>query len=369
MNGAWNFTLRDLDAPEALRDAWLDLQGRAEHSFFQSWAWVGTWLGTISDDASPGLIEATYDGRTVALSVLGRHQARRQLMFSRRALLVNESGVPEYDDVMIEHNGLLMERGLERDILPRMVDFLVDGSSAWDELHVSGVDDRQLESYVETSTAKGLLASLRASRPYFYVDLASLRRQQIDYLETLSRNTRYQIRRSMRKYEGRGGLAMRAARDTAQAMEFFSRMRDLHQSTWHARGFKGAFSSDFANAFHERLIESRHEHGEVQLVEASAAGEPFGYLYNFSMDGVVSNYQSGFRYESDPQLKPGLVSHALAIDYNLQAGARTYDFLAGDQRFKRSLSTHEGYMAWLILQREGFWPRLESRLRALRAER
>ena len=51
------------------------------------------------------------------------------------------------------------------------------------------------------------------------------------------------------------------------------------------------------------------------------------------MDGVISNYQSGFLYESDSQLKPGLVSHMLAIDHNLDSGARTYDFLAGDQRF------------------------------------
>jgi CelD/BcsL family acetyltransferase involved in cellulose biosynthesis len=37
---------------------------------------------------------------------------------------------------------------------------------------------------------------------------------------------------------------------------------------------------------------------------------------------------------------------------------KTYDLLMGTQRFKQNLSTHEGKMAWLVLQK----PRMRFRL-------
>jgi CelD/BcsL family acetyltransferase involved in cellulose biosynthesis len=98
------------------------------------------------------------------------------------------------------------------------------------------------------------------------------------------------------------------------------------------------------------------------MVEASAGGTSFGYLYNFVMDGVVYNYQSGFLYESDGRYKPGLVTHALAIQHNVDGGNQTYDLLMGDQRFKRSLAMQEEDMLSLVVRRTRLRLRLEERL-------
>jgi len=49
------------------------------------------------------------------------------------------------------------------------------------------------------------------------------------------------------------------------------------------------------------------------------------------------NYQTGLVLETDARLKPGLVCHALAIEHARAAGADTYDFLAGAQRYKTTL--------------------------------
>ena len=83
--------------------------------------------------------------------------------------------------------------------------------------------------------------------------------------------------------------------------------------------------------------------------------------------GRVYAYQSGFRYSQDNRLKPGLVSHLEAIELNRRLGHEAYDFLAGDARYKRSLSNKSNELLWLVLQRRrmDFW--LENRLRDLKA--
>ena len=67
-----------------------------------------------------------------------------------------------------------------------------------------------------------------------------------------------------------------------------------------------------------------------------------------------------------PKVKPGLVSHCLAIAYNLDQGANIYDFMAGASQYKASLGTEFTHMSWLVLQRNRLSLRLEQRLRSLR---
>jgi CelD/BcsL family acetyltransferase involved in cellulose biosynthesis len=70
---------------------------------------------------------------------------------------------------------------------------------------------------------------------------------------------------------------------------------------------------------------------------------------------VVSFYQSAFVYESDNRLKPGLLTHALAIQALLDGGYGRYDLLAADgpdgSRYKASLATDKGRLAWAVLRR------------------
>jgi CelD/BcsL family acetyltransferase involved in cellulose biosynthesis len=79
----------------------------------------------------------------------------------------------------------------------------------------------------------------------------------------------------------------------------------------------------------------------------------------------VSNYQTGFRYDEDGRFKPGLVSHAQAIQFSVDDDARVYDLLMGDQRFKRSLAKNEAQMMWVVLRRRGPWRNIGAGLRGL----
>ena len=174
-----------------------------------------------------------------------------------------------------------------------------------------------------------------------FVDLASL--GDDDYLRRLGANTRQQIRRSRRLY---GEVSTEIADGAEAAARIWRELEALHQVTWRRRGKPGAFARDFFRAFHERLITERLQRGEIQLLRVAAEGGTIGCLYNFVYRGRVYAYQSGLAYGTDNRLKPGLVAHHEAIEASRRAGRRIYDFLAGGDRYKRSLATGSLNLVW-----------------------
>ena len=84
---------------------------------------------------------------------------------------------------------------------------------------------------------------------------------------------------------------------------------------------------------------------------------------NFVFRGCVYTYHSGFHYDSDGKLKPGPVSHYLAIDHHLRNGAGVYDFMAGEGQHKKSLATHARFLSWSCTQPDLLKFRVENSLR------
>ena len=121
-----------------------------------------------------------------------------------------------------------------------------------------------------------------------------------------------------------------------------------------------AFRHSYFETFHRRMIEDQTGSGVAQMLRMTAGDRVVGYLYNFLYREKVFAYQSGFDIELNA-LKPGYVCHALAIDHYAKLGAKTYDFLAGTNQLKRSLSNEEYPLYWIragrttMRNRIGFW--------------
>ena len=331
---------------------WRDLETRADASFFLSWDWIGCWLR--EGPASPYLIVARHQDRVVAMALLQPSRRRRHGVLRTNALMLNQTGDPEIDIITIEHNGILVDRDFVQTATRACVEFLIhnrraDGGLDWDELHLGGL--AAPESLCSLADQSGLMTWYYAYKPSWVVDLAELRRSGGSYLNALGANTRYQIRRSIRLYEKRGGLSATPARDVDEAMRYFDHMKELHQRYWSSRGQVGSFAYPFFERFHRALIKDCLPKGTVELVMIAAGGEPIGYVYNFVSSNWVCAYLTGFRYEADPKLKPGLVSHHLCIARHLQQGARLYDFLAGNERYKTNLAKPGPDIGYLVLQR------------------
>lgn len=337
--------ITDIADIPALGLLWQDLQTRSQHSFFTSWGWIGSWLAHLPKEIRPQLLHARYNGKTMGLGVLTLRRIRKYKMFPANRLLLHETGNPHYDQLTIEHNGILADKSMSRDVLQKCIEFIGKRKNA-DELLLAGLEENNAVFQVNSAAIQK--AKLTMKQPCYFVDLNKLRSEGKSYLSALSANTRYQIKRCLREFEKQGAIEITVATTRDQAMAFFTDLKELHQAYWRKKGQPGAFANAFFENFHRDLIEARFPHGEIQLVKTAIGSHTIGYLYNFIKDGHVYNYQSGFNYGQDKKLKPGIASHYHAIQHNLAQGAGIYDFLGGDSQYKKNLATASTHLLWAL---------------------
>ena len=293
----------------------------------------------------PVLLEARDGERTLALALFNRRRGLRETLF------LGESGDAVRDLPFVEYNGLLLHRDAPA-TLPAACWRAVRTAPVAGRRRVlsrrvvmSGIDDATLTA---ASAAGPLL--LRRSLPAPSVDLARLRQENRDYLAGLSANARYQLRRSDRAYAALGALVTRRAESVAEAHAFLTEMAVLHQATWRARGRPGAFATPFFARFHRALIECGMPRDEIDLLRVTAGNQLVGILYNLRFRRSSFAYQSGFNYPSaGPHQKPGLTCHHQGIRFSAAQSLNSYDFLAGDDRYKRSLAGGAVQLHWLTL--------------------
>jgi len=303
---------------------WREVEGRAGAvPLFRRWTWVGCLAEDRYDD--PWLVTVAEGGRLCGAALFNRRS---------RTLWLGESGTAEHDAPFVEHNGPILAAEAGAEVVQALF------AAAWrvpavGRLRLGGVPE-------EVAEQAGGVPGERLVRPLFWVDLDLVRRTG-DPLAHLSANTRAQLKRAWRAL---GGAA--AQLEPLAGAEGLEALMEAHQAWWQARGKPGAFASPFMRRFHHALLARGEASGEVRLRLLRAPdGRPAAWLYLLSGGRHVAAYQSAMALDEDLQrLKPGLVAHLLAIAEAAAADAACYDFLAGEARYKRSLSSAAGWLVW-----------------------
>lgn len=345
-------SLRLISGEETLHGLW-PAQARGEApSYFLSPGWIEVWARLTLAKTPLHLLELRDSDGPFAAGLLSEHPGRNALWLPQRVLHLHRTGCADRDCITIEYNGLLAPAARSREALERLVEGFAaaDDFRAWPCLDLPGLTESDAAAVRASAEAARLRVHVQEDKPVFGVRLDALPRET-PFLEALGKNTRHQIRRSLRLLETDGPVQIEDAADTAQAEAFFDRLKALHQADWAARGQPGAFAEPFFERFHRRLIAERFDHGEISLQRIAAGETEIGYLYNFTFKDRVYAYQSGFAQFADPKIKPGFVSHALAIERARSQGYALYDFMAGAAGHKDRLGEPTGRMLWLRLSR------------------
>ena len=344
--------INPFDEPDRVASIWLNLQARANHSYFTSWAWLENWLHCLPHDLDVRLfVQYQNDSPVCCFFISTRSGFEHRIFYKTRAYL-NVTGDPEYDCLTIEYNG------------PMTVGTVGMRSAAFCDQKLQHIEEFRLPALGESVNFRELYDnSFRVrtrSEPSYFVDLSLLRHGSDDYFQSISSSSRRLIRRSIKQYESHGPLALTEATCTDDALLMLQKLKFLHQKEWTKRGHPGVFESKFFRRFHERLIKKRFRFGEIQLIEITNASAPVGYLYNFLYDQRVLFYQSGFEYRSGNNYRPGVVSHFLAMSHNAGRNFAKYDFLGGESQYKRSLATGQETLTWAVVSRRTIKSYLES---------
>jgi CelD/BcsL family acetyltransferase involved in cellulose biosynthesis len=351
-------SLENLKSIAWLETSWKELEARVTHSFFLSWFWIGTWLRHLPDGAQPHVLIARSSSKIVGLGIICRRKAWSFGPHARARWLLNETGDTRFDRLSIEYNNILAEQ--PDAVISAGLNALTSRLRHSDQLVLSGIDP-DLELAARRAAGRiGLMTEVKQASPAPWVDFAKFRQQGGNYRATLGRSTRQAVSRAMRLYAERGPVELRIMETTTEALAAFDLLSEFHRSRW---GRKGSFANPGFRPFHEELIARGVPKGTVRISRTLVGDQTIGVLYNFVHDGLVLNYQSGFLYESDSRLKPGLVSHVLSIEDSIARGERGYDFLAHPGGHKSHLSNREQALKWIAIGRDSPERRIEARLR------
>lgn len=335
--------LLDPYAPQAER-IWRGLESSTS-VYFLRWPWIENWLACLPREALPKLAVLETRGVPVAAAFIRRRTILRGGIVPSRSLFLNATGAPQFDELVIEHNGVVGPGSL--------AELIAALPSDWDELVVRYLDD---DAY-RALTAAALPGQLRVDREVasYHVDLARVRER--GYTSLLGRSTRAQVRRAEKLA---GELALDVPRDATEALACYEELVAHHQRRWNAKGHPGAFADPWFDWFHRRLIQRRYETGEIQLLRVRAGSRTVGCLYNLVCGGRVMFYQSGVPAPAHAHDKPGYLCHARAIEHSAAAGHAIYDLLGGDARYKASLATDATRLVSVRVQRSRPWFKLED---------
>ncbi len=351
--------LRPIEEMPDLAQLWTDLEARADGSFFLSWRWIGTWLHHRPPGCRAFVLTARRAEGVVGLAVLVRRDGWRIGALRTRRLLLHESGDAVFDRLSIEYNGILADRRCAAVVTFACLEALGRVTARWDELVLSGLDPGTEDLVRQAAAHAGYSLHVHRVDCCRSVDLNRVRSG--GYRAALGSSTRSAVNRSIRLYQARGGLEFRVAEDAREALALFDAMEALHRAAWKARGKRCAFDNPAFGPLHRDLIGSAGN--AVRLCRVSAGGQLIGVLYNLVHQGRVLNYQSGFAYEPDNRLKPGLVSHVLAIEDAIDRGEHCYDFMAYAAGHKDRLSNARQRMVWLTIGPDRVGRRIDTGVR------
>lgn len=322
-------------------------------SFFNSSHWFEALLAT-----SPNLALYLFTCEDIIVGACCLNFKKNyKAGFCWQSLYLNRLGEPLQDQVWVECNNVISKPEYQTGVWQALLTFFCDSRA--EELMV-GMSYRL--PYLENQsdyTVNKLMSSASYERT-----LKQAFCEQAILLSAFSRNTRSQLKRALKEANQLGGLTIEHAKNKQQAIDFFYEAGEFHKLRWHDSGYLNSY---FVN-FHCHLINSAFEKKQIDMVKIYCGQTVLAIYYYFLRNGRVYFYLGAVNYNvGGAKLKPGLLSHFFMMQKYACLGYDTYDWLAGDAQYKKSLADKVTCQHMYSLTKNNFKQRLISKLRYIKS--
>ena len=331
MNSIFTIKHYRLEDIERLEILWNGLYKQSTANVFLSWPWIQAWINTLS--TAPIVLTAHQDGTCVGLALFTQRSVKTVIGVKINQLWLHRSGEQARDQMWIEHNDFLLSEKNHREIRLAMLEYLLKRQYLWHELYV-GLTRSDI-----TNEFMACLPHYREvlSSADFEVNLCN--KKHIDeYLSELSKNTRAQIRRTEKLLSQSGDLSFTHADNEAQKFNYLQEIAKLHKEKWENTEFGSGFNNPIFERFHQQLIFEPEPSNVTHLYCLRVNNEPLAYIYVLKDDNAWYFYLSAIKSHTDNRVKIGLLAHTYVLKEAIAQNISKYSFLAGEARYKRSLS-------------------------------
>lgn len=337
---------------------WRQLEAVAGCGLATSWDWVATWLLAYGTVVPYQFAIGEGPAGPCGIALVTQGVAQRRGPFPVRTVHLGTAGEPPGHGVCIEFNRLLVLPGQRAAFATALLTALRD--QRWDVLELNGFAVDDAEPFVRAEPRFAV-----ARFPAYGVDLKTMRESGQPVLSTLPKSTAAKIRKDVRRFQERyGPIRTHWAETVDEALSAFHEMIPLHQERWQRAGQPGVFASPAFTAFHEALIRRLIPKRGVVLFRAYAGDHLLGVFYGLVDDRMIQHYQWGLPHFEDRALAPGYVVAALCMEEALARGYDEINWLKGEIRYKRELSTVRRELVWAELHRGPRMAAIEALRRA-----
>lgn len=306
---------------QKLEGGWGELLSRNQRAtVFQTLEWNRSWWDSFGDSKELLLLAIAGEGGLLAgLAPLYRTQSGD----GRRLLqLVGGIDLSDYLD-------LIYYPGFEEPVCMALLDHLRENYKQWDvlEFHNVPTESPTLELLSKAATELGLKITAEEEDVCPRIHLPSTWEE---YLSTLSKKDRHELRRKMRKAGSAGGdkrYVVGEGNNLSKEVEEFFRLHGKSKKE------KGEFLGDGTRRFFLDFTARFQRNGWLELSFLKIGGEMAASLLNFKYQERIYVYNSGF----DPAFSSysaGIAIIGHSIRAAIEEGYRNYDFLRGDEGYK-----------------------------------
>ena len=153
------------------------------------------------------------------------------------------------------------------------------------------------------------------------------------YLSKLKSKQRHEIRRKLRRLSENADFYLRSVETPEQLAKDFDKFLDLFRQS---RADKNDFMTDNRLAFFRRLTTNMADAGMLRLYFLDIESEPVACALCFENDGTLYLYNSGYN-RNFASWSVGQVCTFLTIRDGIEKGIKCYNFLKGDEVYKKRL--------------------------------
>jgi len=196
----------------------------------------------------------------------------------------------------------------------------------------------------------------------------------VDYVQSLSANHRYNLRRLTRRLSEQYTILVDVAIEPQAVQESIEILFVLHRKRWSEKQGESKFDNRLSWEFHRRLAEVLAQDGAVRLYTLRCNDRYVAALYGFLYDNRLYYYQAGF----DPEFNKnsvGLILMGKILDLCHQHQYQEFDFLRGQEAYKLNWAKQTRQTmacivalspaAKLYFHGQNFYRHLKARIRVL----
>jgi CelD/BcsL family acetyltransferase involved in cellulose biosynthesis len=316
VSAAESLPLTTSEAFETLHPEWAALHARVPAAtIFNHPAWVALWSRHFGLDTSPVYLSVRHDDELVGVVPLD--------MAPEGARLLGDHNLSDYGPV-------LAAPGAEAVVARGLIEWLVEDMSGAATLWGFDESSPLVAAFESVAGGFGWTCSIEDEAIAPACDLP----EDFDaYLAELSKKDRHELRRKVRNAAAVGKLGLEEVAAPEEIVVRFDRFLAMMRDS---RPDKAEFLNGPTEAFFRDAVTTTAELGFSRLATLTIDETPVAMTWSFETGDETFLYNSGY----DPartDVSPGIVSKAMVLQSAIERGKRRFNFLRGDEDYKRRM--------------------------------